>query len=184
MKQFCGTTIISVRRGDQVVIGGDGQVTLGNTVMKSSARKVRRLYKDKILAGFAGGTADAFTLFERFEGKLEKHNGQLTRAAVEMAKDWRTDRSLRRLEALLAVADETTSLIISGNGDVIEPENGLIAIGSGGPFAQSAAMALLNNTDLDAEGIVRKALGIAADICIYTNHNLTIESLEANEGTD
>ncbi len=184
MEQFRGTTIISVRRGNQVVIGGDGQVTLGNTVMKSSARKVRRLYKDKILAGFAGGTADAFTLFERFEGKLEKHNGQLTRAAVEMAKDWRTDRSLRKLEALLAVADETTSLIISGNGDVIEPENGLIAIGSGGPFAQSAAMALLDNTDLSAEEVVRKALGIAADICIYTNNNLVIESLKTEQGTD
>ncbi len=184
MEQFRGTTIISVRRGNQVVIGGDGQVTLGNTVMKSSARKVRRLYKDKILAGFAGGTADAFTLFERFEGKLEKHNGQLTRAAVEMAKDWRTDRSLRKLEALLAVADETTSLIISGNGDVIEPENGLIAIGSGGPFAQSAAMALLDNTDLSAEDVVRKALGIAADICIYTNNNLVTESLNTEQGTD
>jgi len=183
MEQYRGTTIISVRRGDQVVIGGDGQVTLGNTVMKSSARKVRRLYKDKILAGFAGGTADAFTLFERFEGKLEKHNGQLTRAAVEMAKDWRTDRSLRKLEALLAVADEKASLIISGNGDVIEPENGLIAIGSGGAFAQSAAMALLENSDLSAEDIVRKALGIAADICIYTNNNLVIESLNTNKGS-
>ncbi len=178
MQQYCGTTILSVRRGNKVVIGGDGQVTLGNTVMKSNARKVRRLYKEKIIAGFAGATADAFTLFERFEGKLEKHHGHLTRAAVEMAKDWRTDRALRQLEALLSVADESTSLVISGNGDVIEPEHGLIAIGSGGPFAQAAAQALLDNTDMDAETIVRKALGIAADICIYTNHNLVIESLE------
>ncbi|MCF6262345.1 MAG: ATP-dependent protease subunit HslV [Xanthomonadales bacterium] len=178
MQQYCGTTILSVRRGNSVVIGGDGQVTLGNTVMKSNARKVRRLYKEKIIAGFAGATADAFTLFERFEGKLEKHHGHLTRAAVEMAKDWRTDRALRQLEALLSVADESTSLVISGNGDVIEPEHGLIAIGSGGPFAQAAAQALLDNTDMDAETIVRKALGIAADICIYTNHNLVIESLE------
>lgn len=179
MEQYRGTTILSVRRGNQVVIGGDGQVTLGNTVMKSNARKVRRLYKERIIAGFAGATADAFTLFERFEGKLEKHHGHLTRAAVEMAKDWRTDRALRQLEALLSVADETTSLVISGNGDVIEPEHGLIAIGSGGPFAQAAAQALLNNTDMDAEAIVRNALGIAADICIYTNHNLVIESLES-----
>jgi len=179
MEQYRGTTILSVRRGNQVVIGGDGQVTLGNTVMKSNARKVRRLYKEKIIAGFAGATADAFTLFERFEGKLEKHHGHLTRAAVEMAKDWRTDRALRQLEALLSVADETTSLVISGNGDVIEPEHGLIAIGSGGPFAQAAAQALLDNTDMDAEAIVRNALGIAADICIYTNHNLVIESLES-----
>jgi len=155
-------------------MGGDGQVTLGNTVMKANARKVRRLYKDRILAGFAGATADAFTLFERFEGKLEKHSGHLVRAAVEMAKDWRTDRALRRLEALLAIADADNSLLISGNGDVIEPENGLI----GGPFAQAAAMALLRNTELDAESITRQALGIAADICIYTNDNITIETLE------
>ena len=178
MEQYRGTTILSVRRNNQVVIGGDGQVTLGNTIMKSNARKVRRLYKGTILAGFAGATADAFTLFERFEGKLEKHQGQLTKAAVEMAKDWRTDRALRKLEALLSVADDTTSLVISGNGDVIEPEHGLIAIGSGGPFAQAAAQALLDNTEMDAESIVRNALGIAADICIYTNHNLVIESLE------
>jgi len=161
-----------------VVMGGDGQVTLGNTIMKSNARKVRRLYKDQVIAGFAGATADAFTLFERFENKLEKHSGQLVRAAVEMAKDWRTDRMLRRLEALLAIADKDNSLLISGNGDVIEPENGLIAIGSGGPFAQAAAMALLANTDLDAEAITRRALGIAADICIYTNDNVVVETLE------
>lgn len=177
MEQFRGTTILSVRRGNTVVIGGDGQVTMGNTVMKGNARKVRRLYRDQVLAGFAGGTADAFTLFERFEGKLEKHQGHLTRAAVELAKDWRTDRMLRRLEALLAVADSTASLVISGNGDVIEPEQGLIAIGSGGPFAQAAARALLENSDLDARTIVEKGLGIAADICIYTNQNLTIEEL-------
>jgi ATP-dependent HslUV protease subunit HslV len=161
-----------------VVIGGDGQVSLGNTVMKGNARKVRRLYKDKVLAGFAGGTADAFTLFERFEAKLESHSGQLVRAAVEMAKDWRTDRALRKLDALLTVADTTASLIITGNGDVIEPEKGLIAIGSGGPFAQSAATALLNETELSALEIVEKSLHIAADICIYTNHNQTIETLE------
>lgn len=178
MEQYRGTTICSVRRGKQVVMGGDGQVTLGNTVMKSNARKVRRLYKDRVIAGFAGATADAFTLFERFEIKLEKHSGQLVRAAVEMAKDWRTDRMLRRLEALLAIADSENSLLISGNGDVIEPENGLIAIGSGGPFAQAAAMALLDHTELDAETIVRKSLGIAADICIYTNRNIVIEKLE------
>ena len=178
MEQYRGTTICSVRRGNQVVMGGDGQVTLGNTVMKSNARKVRRLYKDRVVAGFAGATADAFTLFERFEGKLEKHSGHLVRAAVEMAKDWRTDRMLRRLEALLAIADADNSLLISGNGDVIEPENGLIAIGSGGPFAQSAAMALMAETDLDAETIVRRSLGIAADICIYTNDNIIIEKLE------
>ena len=177
MEQYRGTTICSVRRGDTVVMGGDGQVTLGNTVMKANARKVRRLYKDRVIAGFAGATADAFTLFERFEGKLEKHSGHLVRAAVERAKDWRTDRMLRRLEALLAIADAENSLLISGNGDVIQPENGLIAIGSGGPFAQSAAMALLQNTDLDAETITRQALGIASDICIYTNGNLTIETL-------
>ena len=178
MEQYRGTTICSVRRGNLVVMGGDGQVTLGNTVMKSNARKVRRLYKDQVIAGFAGATADAFTLFERFEGKLEKHSGQLVRAAVEMAKDWRTDRTLRRLEALLAIADKDNSLLISGNGDVIEPENGLIAIGSGGPFAQSAAMAMLDETELDAESIVRKSLGIAADICIYTNRNIVIETLD------
>jgi ATP-dependent HslUV protease subunit HslV len=162
-----------------VVIGGDGQVTMGNTVMKANARKVRRLYKDQVIAGFAGGTADAFTLFERFEGKLEKHQGQLTRAAVELAKDWRTDRILRRLEALLAVADKTASLVITGQGDVIEPENGLIAIGSGGPYAQAAARALMENTELNARVIVEQALNIAADICIYTNRNLTIEELQA-----
>ena len=177
MEQFRGTTILSVRRGNQVVIGGDGQVTLGNTVMKGNARKVRRLYKDQILAGFAGGTADAFTLFERFESKLEMHQGHLVRAAVELAKDWRTDRMLRRLEAVLAVADKKSSLIITGNGDVIEPEHSLIAIGSGGPFAQAAARALMENTKLSALEIVRKALTIAGDICIYTNNNLTIEEL-------
>ncbi|MEO1883292.1 MAG: ATP-dependent protease subunit HslV [Methyloprofundus sp.] len=176
---FRGTTILSVRRGDKVVIGGDGQVTLGNTVMKGNARKVRRLYHDKVIAGFAGATADAFTLFEHFEGKLEKHHGNLTRAAVEMAKDWRTERALRKLEALLSIADSKTSLIISGNGDVIEPEYDLIAIGSGGPFAQSAARALLENTDLSARDIVEKSLNIAADVCIYTNHNLRIEELDA-----
>ena len=178
MEQYRGTTIVSVRRGNQVVIGGDGQVSLGDTVMKGNARKVRRLYKDKVLAGFAGGTEDAFTLFERFEAKLESHSGQLVRAAVEMAKDWRTDRALRKLDALLTVADATASLIITGNGDVIEPEKGLIAIGSGGPFAQSAATALLNETELSALEIVEKSLHIAADICIYTNHNQTIETLE------
>ncbi len=178
MEQYRGTTICSLRRGNQVVIGGDGQVSMGNVVMKGNARKVRRLYKNQVLAGFAGGTADAFTLFERFEGKLEEHGGNLTRAAVELAKDWRTDRMLRRLEALLAVADAENSLVITGNGDVIEPEHGLIAIGSGGDFAKSAAMALLDNTDLDAESIVRYSLKTAADICIYTNNNLTIETLE------
>lgn len=177
LEQFIGTTVVSVRRNDVVALGGDGQVTLGNTILKGNARKVRRLYDDKVLAGFAGGTADAFTLFERFEGKLEKHSGQLTRAAVELAKDWRTDRALRRLEALLAVADQRSSLIISGNGDVIEPENGLIAIGSGGAYAQAAARALLENTELSAREIVDKALNIAADICIYTNRNVTIEQL-------
>ncbi|KTD16874.1 ATP-dependent protease subunit HslV [Legionella jordanis] len=180
MDQYRGTTILSVRRGNKVVIGGDGQVTMGNTVMKGNARKVRRLYKDKVIAGFAGGTADAFTLFERFERKLEMHQGHLLRAAVELAKDWRTDKILRRLEALLAVADSKASLIITGNGDVIEPEQGLIAIGSGGPFAQSSARALLENTDLSALDIVQKSLAIAADICIYTNHNLTIEELDSN----
>lgn len=177
MQQYRGTTIVSVRRDNKVVLGGDGQVTLGNTIMKGNANKVRRLYNDKVLAGFAGGTADAFTLFERFEGKLEKHSGQLTRAAVELAKDWRTDRMLRRLEALLAVADDTSSLIISGNGDVIEPEDSLIAIGSGGPFAQAAARAMLDHSQLDARDVVENALGIAASICIYTNNNLTIEEL-------
>jgi ATP-dependent HslUV protease subunit HslV len=173
-----GTTILSVRRNGLVVIGGDGQVTMGNTVMKANARKVRRLYKDQVIAGFAGGTADAFTLFERFEGKLEKHQGHLVRSAVELAKDWRTDRILRRLEALLAVADKTASLVITGQGDVIEPEAGLIAIGSGGPYAQAAALALMENTELDARAIAERALNIAADICIYTNRNLTIEELQ------
>jgi len=177
LEQYRGTTILSVRRNGAVVIGGDGQVSLGNTVMKGNARKVRRLYDGKVIAGFAGGTADAFTLFERFEGKLQAHGGNLTRAAVELAKDWRTDRMLRRLEALLAVADRDSSLIISGNGDVIEPEHSLMAIGSGGPFAQAAARALLENSELSAREIVGKALGIAADICVYTNHNLTIEEL-------
>lgn len=177
MEQYRGTTILSVRRGNNVVIGGDGQVTLGNTVMKGNARKVRRLYNDQVIAGFAGGTADAFTLFERFEAKLQEHNGNLVRAAVELAKDWRTDRMLRKLEALLSVADKETSLIITGNGDVIEPENDLVAIGSGGAFAQSAASALLENTELSAREIVEKSLIIAGDICIYTNHNLTIEEL-------
>ncbi len=172
------TTIVSVRRGNQVVMAGDGQVSLGNTVMKGNAKKVRRLYNDKVLAGFAGGTADAFTLFERFESKLEMHQGHLTKAAVELAKDWRTDRMLRKLEALLAVADHTGSLIITGNGDVIQPEEDLIAIGSGGPFAQSAATALLGNTDLSAHEIATKALTIAGDICVYTNHSQTIETLD------
>lgn len=181
MEQFHGTTIVSVRRktpnGDQVAIGGDGQVTLGNIVIKGTARKVRRLYHGKVLAGFAGATADAFTLFERFEAKLEKHQGNLTRAAVELTKDWRTDRVLRKLEAMLAVADATTSLIITGNGDVLEPESGVIAIGSGGAYAQSAARALLDNTELTAEQIVKKSLEIAGEICIYTNMNHTIETL-------
>jgi ATP-dependent HslUV protease, peptidase subunit HslV len=180
MESFRGTTILSVRRGGKVVIGGDGQVSLGQTVMKGNARKVRRLFKGKVIAGFAGATADAFTLFERFEGKLEKHQGHLTRSAVELAKDWRTDRMLRRLEALLCIADAETSLIISGTGDVVEPENDLMAIGSGGSFAQAAARALLENTDLGAREIVEKGLNIAADICIYTNHNLVLEEL----GTD
>ncbi len=181
MEQYRGTTILSVRRGDHVVIGGDGQVSLGNTVMKGNARKVRRLYHDRVLAGFAGGTADAFTLFELFEAQLEKHQGHLVRSAVELAKAWRTERALRRLEALLAVADKNTSLIITGNGDVIEPEDNLIAIGSGGPFAQSAARALLDNTELPAKEIVEKGLGIAADICIYTNHNRVIEELDCTQ---
>ncbi|AOV15684.1 HslU--HslV peptidase proteolytic subunit [Acidihalobacter aeolianus] len=179
MEQYRGTTILSVRRNGSVTMGGDGQVTLGNTIMKGNARKVRRLYQNQILAGFAGGTADAFTLFERFEGQLERHGGNMTRAAVELAKDWRSDRALRRLEALLAVADAEVSLIISGNGDVIEPEGGLIAIGSGGSFAQAAARALLEGSELDAREITERALNIAADICIYTNRNLTIETLEA-----
>jgi ATP-dependent HslUV protease subunit HslV len=179
MEQFHGTTIVSVRRGDQVCIGGDGQVTLGNTVMKGNARKVRRLYQNKVLAGFAGGTADAFTLFERFDAKLEKHQGNLTRAAVELAKDWRQDRMLRRLEAILAVADPETSLIITGNGDVMEPEDGIIAVGSGGPFAQAAAIALLRNTELPARTIVEEALKTAGEICIYTNNNQTIDELNA-----
>ena len=181
MEQYRGTTILSVRRGNKVVIGGDGQVSLGNTVMKHNARKVRRLYNDNVLAGFAGGTADAFTLFERFEAKLETHQGHLVRAAVELAKDWRTDKMLRRLEALLAVADAKSSLIITGNGDVIEPENSLIAIGSGGSFAQSAAKALLDNTKLGAEAIVEKSLSIAASVCIYTNDNFTIETLDISK---
>jgi ATP-dependent HslUV protease subunit HslV len=179
METFHGTTILSVRRGGQVVLGGDGQVSLGNTIMKGNARKVRRLYKDRVLAGFAGATADAFTLFERFEAKLEKHSGHLTRAAVELAKDWRTDRMLRRLEALLCVADRNASLIISGTGDVIEPEHDLMAIGSGGAYAQAAAYALLAHSELGAREIVERALHIAADICVYTNHNLTIEELDA-----
>jgi ATP-dependent HslUV protease subunit HslV len=178
MKQFEGTTIVSVRRNGIVAVGGDGQVSMGNTVMKGNARKVRRLYDGKVLAGFAGGTADAFTLFERFEAKLQQF-GNLTRAAIELAKDWRTDRSLRRLEALLCVADVKTSFIISGNGDVIEPEDDIMAIGSGGPYAQAAARALLQNTDLDARTVVEKALTIAADICVFTNRNLTIEELRA-----
>jgi len=177
VKQFRGTTILSVRRDDSVVIGGDGQVTMGDTVMKGNARKVRRLYNDKVIAGFAGGTADAFTLFELFEAKLDEFGGQLTRAAVELAKDWRSNKMLRNLEALLVVADRETSLIISGNGDVIDPEHALMAIGSGGPFAQAAALALIDNTELDARAITEKALNIAADICVYTNQNLTIEEL-------
>src|SRR5574341_380481 len=177
VQTFHGTTVLSVRRGHSVALGGDGQVTLGNVVVKATARKVRRLHHDRILAGFAGGTADAFTLFERFEGKLEKHQGHLMRAAVELAKDWRTDRILRRLEAMLAVADRDSSLIISGNGDVLEPEQGLVAIGSGGAYAQAAARALLENTELDAEEIVRKSLAIAGDLCIYTNQQHVIEVL-------
>ncbi|WP_028312438.1 ATP-dependent protease subunit HslV [Derxia gummosa] len=178
MPQYHGTTILSVRRGNRVALGGDGQVTLGNIVVKSTARKVRRLYGDRILAGFAGGTADAFTLFERFEGKLEKHQGNLLRSAVELAKDWRTDRMLRRLEAMLAVADCEHSLIITGNGDVLEPEGGIVAIGSGGAYAQSAAKALIENTELAPADVVKKALTIAGDICIYTNQSHTIESLD------
>ena len=177
MDTYHGTTILSVRRDGAVALGGDGQVTLGSIVVKSTARKVRRLYHDKVLAGFAGATADAFTLFERFEGKLTQF-GNLTRAAIELAKDWRSDRSLRRLEALLTIADATHSYVVSGNGDVIEPEHDLMAVGSGGPFAHAAALALLDNTALDARSIVEKALGIAADICIYTNRQLTIEVLD------
>ncbi len=178
MESFHGTTIVSVRRGGAVALGGDGQVTLGNIVIKQGARKVRRLYQDRILAGFAGATADAFTLFERFEAKLDKHQGNLVRSAVELAKDWRTDRILRRLEAMLAVADREASLIITGNGDVLEPEGGLISIGSGGPYAHAAAKALLDNTELQPAEIVKKALTIAGDICIYTNQSHTIESLD------
>jgi len=178
MEQYHGTTILSVRRGSRVALGGDGQVTLGNIVIKASAKKIRRLYNDRILAGFAGGTADAFTLFERFEAKLEKHQGNLLRSAVELAKDWRTDRMLRRLEAMLAVADRDNSLVITGNGDVLEPEHGIVAIGSGGPYAQSAARALLENTDLAPEEVVKKSLAIAGDLCIYTNQNHLIEVLE------
>jgi ATP-dependent HslUV protease subunit HslV len=177
MEQFHGTTIVSVRRGAQVALGGDGQVTLGNIVIKASARKIRRMHHDRVLAGFAGGTADAFTLFERFEAKLDKHSGQLLRSAVELAKDWRTDRMLRRLEAMLAVADAEHSLVITGNGDVLEPEFGLIAIGSGGPYAQAAARALIENTDLSAEMVVRKSLAIAGDLCIYTNQTHSVETL-------
>ena len=178
MEQYHGTTILSVRRGASVALGGDGQVTLGNIVVKASARKVRRLYQEKILAGFAGGTADAFTLFERFKAKLEKHQGNLLRSAVELAKDWRTDRILRRLEAMLAVADRQSSLIITGNGDVLEPEQGIVAIGSGGPYAQAAARALLENTALSPEEIVKKALTVAGDLCIYSNQNHVIEVIE------
>ncbi len=177
MEQYHGTTILSVRRGESVAMGGDGQVTLGNIVIKASARKVRRLYQERILAGFAGGTADAFTLFERFEAKLEKHQGHLVRSAVELAKDWRTDRMLRRLEAMLIVADRESTLVITGAGDVLEPEYGIAAIGSGGAYAQSAARALLDHTELPAEAIVRESLGIAADLCIYTNRSLTLETL-------
>jgi ATP-dependent HslUV protease subunit HslV len=178
MEQFHGTTILSVRRGAVVALGGDGQVTLGNVVVKGGAKKVRRLHHDRILAGFAGGTADAFTLFERFEAKLDKHQGNLMRSAVELAKDWRTDRILRRLEAMLAVADKEHSLIITGQGDVLEPELGIVAIGSGGPYAQSAARALLENTALGPKDIVEKSLAVAADLCIYTNHQRSIEVLE------
>ena len=177
MDQFRGTTIFSVRRENAVVVGGDGQVTMGDTVMKGNARKVRRLYKDQVIAGFAGGTADAFTLFERFEGQLEKHQGNLVRSSVELAKDWRTDRALRRLEALLIVADKNDSLLVTGNGDVIEPNDGILAIGSGGQYAKSAALALIENSSLSAREIVQKSLSIAADVCIYTNHDTTIEEI-------
>jgi ATP-dependent HslUV protease subunit HslV len=183
MKQFDGTTILCVRKNNQVALGGDGQVSHGNLILKGNARKVRRLYQNKVLAGFAGGTADAFTLFERFEKKLEAYQGHLTRAAVELAKDWRTDRALRRLEALLIVADKESSLMITGNGDVIEPENNLMAIGSGGPYAQAAATALIQNTKLDAKKIVEKSLTIAGNICVFSNHYFTIEELECNPGT-
>jgi ATP-dependent HslUV protease subunit HslV len=179
MEIFHGTTILSVRRDGAVALGGDGQVTLGNVVIKATARKVRRLYNDRVLAGFAGATADAFTLFERFEGKLDKHQGHLTRAAVELAKDWRADRILRRLEAMLAVADRSASLVITGNGDVLEPEHGIVAIGSGGAYAQAAARAMLDNTTLPAADIVKRALTIAGDLCIYTNQHHVIEELEA-----
>lgn len=178
MDQFRGTTILVVKRDNKVALGGDGQVSFGNTILKGNAKKIRKLYNNKVMAGFAGGTADAFTLYERFERKLEMYQGQLVRAAVELAKDWRTDRYLRRLEAMLAVADSKGCLLISGNGDVIEPEKNLIAIGSGGPFAQASATALVENTNLDARTIVEKALNIAADICVYSNHHLTIEVLE------
>lgn len=182
MEQYCGTTILSVRRGNKVIIGGDGQVSLGSMIMKGNARKVRRLFQDKVIAGFAGGTADAFTLFERFETKLESHQGHLLRAAVALAKDWRTEKMLRRLEALLCVADQNYSLIITGNGDIIEPErDGLMAIGSGGFYAKSAALALLENTTLSARDIVEKSLTIAADICVYTNHNLIFEEIQTHE---
>ncbi|MGB5454284.1 MAG: ATP-dependent protease subunit HslV [Sedimenticolaceae bacterium] len=180
MEKIRGTTILSVRRAGKVVIGGDGQVSMGNTVMKGNARKVRRLYKGQVLAGFAGATADAFTLFERFEGKLEKHSGHLVRSAVELAKDWRTDRMLRRLEALLVVADREASLILTGTGDVVEPEDSLMAIGSGGSYAQAAARAMLDTTELSAREVVERGLGIAADICVYTNHNLVIEELDCD----
>ncbi|TDJ16217.1 MAG: ATP-dependent protease subunit HslV [Gammaproteobacteria bacterium] len=180
MQQYSGTTILTVRRGGDVVMVGDGQVSLGDTVVKGNAKKVRRVYHDRVIAGFAGGTADAFTLFERFEGQLEKHHGNLIRAAVELAKDWRTDRALRRLEALLLVADASSSLMISGNGDVIEPEYDAMAIGSGGSYALAAARAMIENTQMDARGIAEKAMGIAADICVYTNNTLTIETLEDN----
>lgn len=178
MEQFRGTTILSVRRGNRVALGGDGQVTLGNIVIKASARKIRTLYNGNILAGFAGGTADAFTLFERFEAKLDKHQGNLLRGAVELAKDWRTDRMLRRLEAMLAVADREHSLVITGNGDVLEPEQGIVAIGSGGAYAQAAARALIEHTELEPREVVARALGIAADLCIYTNHHHSIEVLD------
>ena len=179
MEQYRGTTILSVRRNGKVVIGGDGQVSMGNTILKGNAKKVRRLYNNQVIAGFAGGTADAFTLFERFEGKLEKHQGNLLRAAVELAKDWRTDKMLRRLEALLCVADSKASLILTGNGDVIEPERGIMAIGSGGHFAQSAAIALVENTEMSARDIVTQGLSIAAQVCVYTNSHFTIEELDA-----
>lgn len=179
MKQYRGTTILSIRRDGKVVIGGDGQVSMGPTILKGNAKKVRRLYNNKVIAGFAGGTADAFTLFERFEGKLEKHQGNLVRAAVELAKDWRMDKMLRRLEALLAVADSKSSLILTGNGDVIEPERGIMAIGSGGHYAQSAALALIDHTKLSARDIVEKSLTIAADICVYTNTHFTVEELDS-----